>query len=51
MKNYNTTEVAKMSALSSGEFHKFKYLTDEEVLPSDQSTIIEQTKTIENQSE
>ena len=37
-------ETAKISALSSGKIDKCEYLTGEEILPSDQSTIIEQAK-------
>ena len=37
-------EAAKISALSSGKVDKYEYLTGEEILPSDQSAIIEQTK-------
>ena len=37
-------EAPKISALSSGKIDKYKHLTGEEILPSDQSTIIEQTK-------
>ena len=37
-------EAAKISALSSGKFHKYEYLTGEDILPSDQQQIIEQTK-------
>ena len=37
-------EAAKISALSSGKIHKYEYLTGEDVLPSDQQSIIEQTK-------
>ena len=37
-------EAAKMSALSSGKLHKYQYLTGEDVLPSNQQQIIEQTK-------
>ena len=37
-------EPAKISALSSGKNDKFEYLTGEEILPSDQSRIIEQAK-------
>ena len=59
-------EAAKISALSSGKIEKYEYLTDEEILPSNQQQIIEQakftyspsgkafekqTKTIENQGE
>ena len=36
--------MAKISALSSGKIDKFEYLTGEEILPSDQSRIIEQAK-------
>ena len=35
---------AKISALSSREIDKYEYLTGEEILPSDQSRIIEQAK-------
>ena len=38
------TEAAKISALSSGEIRKYKYLTGEDILPSNQQQIIEQTK-------
>ena len=37
-------EVAKIPALSSGKIDKYEYLTGEEILPSDQSKIIEQAK-------
>ena len=37
-------EAAKISALSSGEIHKYEYLTGEDVLPSNQQQIIEQAK-------
>ena len=37
-------EAAKISALSSGITGKYKYLTDEEILSSNQQQIIEQTK-------
>ena len=37
-------EAAKISALSSGEIHKYEYLTGEYILPSNQQQIIEQTK-------
>ena len=37
-------EVAKISALSSGKIGKYEYLTDEEILPSNQQQIIEQAK-------
>ena len=34
----------KISTLSSWEIDKYEYLTGEEILPSDQSRIIEQAK-------
>ena len=34
-------EAAKISALSSSEVDKYEHLRDEEILPSDQSIIIE----------
>ena len=37
-------EAAKVSALSSGKIHKYEYLTGEDILPSNQQQIIEQTK-------
>ena len=37
-------ETAKISALSSGKFEKYEYLTGEEILPSNCSQIIEQAK-------
>ena len=37
-------EAAKISVLSSGKIDKYEYLTGEEILPSDQSRIIEQAK-------
>ena len=37
-------EAAKTSALSSGKLHKYEYLTGEDMLPSNQQQIIEQTK-------
>ena len=43
MKSYNR-EAAKISALSSGKFHKYEYLTGEDILPSNQQQITEQTK-------
>ena len=36
--------VAKISALSSGEIHKYEYLTGEDILPSNQQQIIEQAR-------
>ena len=37
-------ETGKRSALSSGYIDKYEYLTGEEILPSDQSRLIEQAK-------
>ena len=37
-------EAAKISALSSGKIDKYEYLTGEEILPSNQQQLIEQTK-------
>ena len=37
-------EAAKISALSSGKIDKYKYLTGEEILPSNQRQRIEQAK-------
>ena len=37
-------EAATIAALSSGKINKYKYLTCEEILPSHQKQIIEQTK-------
>ena len=37
-------EAAKISALSSGKLHKYEYLTVEDILPSNQQQIIEETK-------
>ena len=37
-------EAAEISALSSGKIDKYEYLTGEEILPSDQSGIVEQAK-------
>ena len=38
------TEAAKMSALSSGQIHKYKYLAGEDILPSNKQQIIEQAR-------
>ena len=35
---------AKISALSSDNFHRYKYLTDEEILRSNQQQIIDQAR-------
>ena len=37
-------EAPKISALSSGKIDKYKCLTGEEILPSDQRRVIEQAK-------
>ena len=37
-------EAAKISAISSRKIDEYEYLTGEEILPSDQSRIIEQAK-------
>ena len=37
-------EAAKISALSSGKLHKYEYLTGEDIVPSTQQQILEQTK-------
>ena len=37
-------EAAKISAFSSGKIHEYKYLTGEDILPSNQTQIIEQAK-------
>ena len=37
-------ETVKISAFSSGKIDKYEYLAGEEILPSDQSRIIEQAK-------
>ena len=37
-------EVAEIFAISSGKIDKHKYLTDKDLLPSDQIRIIEQAK-------
>ena len=41
---YINREAAKISALSSRKLHKYEYLTGEDILPSTQRKIIEQTK-------
>ena len=41
---YDSNRSIKISALSSGKIDKYEYLTDEEILPSNQRQIIEQTK-------
>ena len=37
-------EITKITALSTGKIDKYEYLTNEEILPSDQSRIIEEVK-------
>ena len=37
-------DATKISALSSDKIHKYEYLTGEDILPSNQQQIIEQTK-------
>ena len=37
-------EASKISVLSSGKIDEYEYLTGEEILPSDQSRVIEQAK-------
>ena len=37
-------ETARISASTSGKTDKYEYLTGQEILPSDQSRIIEQAK-------
>ena len=37
-------EATKMPALSPGKIDKFEYLTDEEILPSNERKIIERAK-------
>ena len=39
-----TEKRQKISTLSPGKIDKYEYLTGEEILPPDQSRIIEQTK-------
>ena len=39
-------EAAKISVLSSGKSDKYEYLTGEQILPSNQSRIIEQGRSI-----
>ena len=37
-------EAAQITALSSAKIGKYEYLTGEEILPSDETTVIEQAK-------
>ena len=43
-KRHFNREAAKISALLSGKIGKYKHLTGEEILPSNQRQIMEQTK-------
>ena len=38
------TEITKITALSTGKIDKYEYLTNEEILLSDQSRLIEEAK-------
>ena len=44
LRYYINRDAAKISALSSGKIDKYECLTGEEILPSDQSRLIEQAK-------
>ena len=44
LQNDINREAAKISALSLGKIDKYEYLTDEEILPSNQQQIIQQAK-------
>ena len=44
LQNDINREAGKISALSSGKFNKYKYLTGEEIIPSNKQQIIEQAK-------
>ena len=47
VKNHNTifySEAAKISVLSSSKIDKYEYLADEEILPPDQSRVVEQAR-------
>ena len=41
---YINREAVKISALSSGDIRKYEYLTGQDILPSNQQQIIDQTK-------
>ena len=43
MKNEINIEAAKISVLSSGKIYKYEYHRGKEILPPDQSRVIEQT--------
>ena len=46
MKNYNMILIKSYQniGLSSGKIHKYEYLTGEDIIPSNQQQIIEQTR-------
>ena len=44
MRYYINREAAKISAVSSGKIVKYEYLTGGEIVPPDQSRVIEQAK-------
>ena len=44
LQHYTNREAEKISVLLSGKINKYEYLTGKEILPSDQSRIIEQAK-------
>ena len=44
LQHHINREAAKISALSSGKIYKYEFFTGEELLPSDQSRVIEQAK-------
>ena len=41
MKNYNMILIGEAAEISSGNIHKYEYLTDENILPCNQEQIIE----------
>ena len=46
LQHYINRKAEKISVLLSGKINKYEYLTGKEILPSDQSRIIEQAKCI-----
>ena len=46
LQHYINRKAEKISVLLSGKINKYEYLTGKEILPSDQSRIIEQAKFI-----
>ena len=46
LQHYINRKAGKISVLLSGKINKYEYLTGKEILPSDQSRIIEQAKFI-----